>query len=119
MELIKIINARQVLNELAVNETMGSNLAYWVAKFLAKTEQDYEFYISESRKLLMRYAHEEEGRYVINPDKAEEFNDLIDELSRTEAEDPGIRFKLSEMSSWLKLSVKQMYPLLDFIDEEL
>ena len=42
----------------------------------------------------------------------------MEELGQTNVEDPGIRFNLSELATELRLSMQQMYPLLDFIDED-
>lgn len=119
MELIKIINARNVLDGLAEKEDMGAHLAYWMTKFIVKTKGEYEFYVSETRKIFGKFGNvKEDDTIVIPPDKISAFNDAMEALNKTDAEDPGIRFSLSEISSELKLSMKQMYSLLDFIDEE-
>ncbi|MBR2007265.1 MAG: hypothetical protein IKA01_04745 [Alistipes sp.] len=121
MELIKIVNARKVLDSLSDRENVGAHLSYWMTKFVVKTESDHEFYASEMRKLFEKYATKKEGdedTLLIAADKVAEFNDAVEALNKTDAEDPGIRFNLSELSAELKLSMKQMYPLLDFIDEE-
>jgi len=121
MELIKIVNARKVLDGLSDREEVGAHLSYWMTRFVVKTESDHEFYASEMRKLFERYATKKEGdedTLLIAADKVAEFNDAVEALNKTDAEDPGIRFNLSELSAELKLSMKQMYPLLDFIDEE-
>ena len=121
MELIKVVNARKVLGSLSDREDVGAHLSYWMTKFVVKTESDHEFYASEMRKLFEKYATKKEGdedTLLIAADKVAEFNDAVEALNKTDAEDPGIRFNLSELSAELKLSMKQMYPLLDFIDEE-
>lgn len=121
MELIKVVNARKVLDSLSDREDVGAHLSYWMTKFVVKTESDHEFYASEMRKLFEKYATKKEGdedALLIAADKVVEFNDAVEALNKTDAEDPGIRFNLSELSTELKLSMKQMYPLLDFIDEE-
>lgn len=121
MELIKIVNARKVLDSLSDREDVGAHLSYWMTRFVVKTESDHEFYASEMRKLFEKYATKKEGdedTLLIAADKVAEFNDAVEALNKTDAEDPGIRFNLSELSAELKLSMKQMYPLLDFIDEE-
>ena len=121
MELIKIVNARKVLDSLSDRENIGANLSYWMTKFVIKTEGEHDFYISEMRKIFDKYATKKDGddeTLVIPTEKISKFNSAVEELNKTEVEDPGIRFKLSELSSELKLSMKQMYPLLDFIDEE-
>lgn len=121
MELIKVVNARKVLDSLSDREDVGAHLSYWMTKFVVKTESDHEFYASEMRKLLNRYATKKEGdsdTIIVPTEKIAEFNTAVDTLNKTDAEDPGIRFNLSELSAELKLSMKQMYPLLDFINEE-
>lgn len=121
MELIKVVNARKVLDSLSDREDVGSHLSYWMAKFVVKTESDHEFYASEMRKLFDKYATKKEGdedTLFIPKDKVAEFNAAVDALNKTDAEDPNIRFNLSEIAAELKLSMKQVYNLLDFINEE-
>lgn len=121
MELIKIVNTRKVLDSLSDREDVGAHLSYWMTKFVVKTESEHEFYAAEMRKLFDKYATKKEGdedTLLIPGDKVAEFNAAVDVLNKTDVEDPGIRFDLSELSTELKLSMKQMYPLLDFIDED-
>lgn len=121
MELIKIVNARKVLDSLSDREDVGAHLSYWMTKFVVKTESEHEFYAAEMRKLFDKYATKKDGdedTLLIPGDKVAEFNAAVDTLNETDVEDPGICFNLSELSTELKLSMKQMYPLLDFIDED-
>lgn len=119
MELYKIISARGVLESFAEKSDIGAHLAYWMTKFVVKTNDEYEFYLSEMRKLYAKYATDNvDGSAFVPNEYVTEFNEAVDTLNKTDAEDPGIRFSLSELSAELKLSMKQMYPLLDFIDEE-
>ena len=118
MELMKVINARKVLNGLSEREDIGAHLAYWMTKFIVKTESEQEFYIAEMRKIFDKYADKQENDTLVVPtNKVADFNAAVEELSKTDVEDPAIRFNLSELSAELKLSMKQIYPLLDFIDE--
>lgn len=120
MELIKVINARKTLDSLSDKEDVGAHLSYWMTKFVVKTGAEHEFYISEMRKLFDKFATKKDGEdtlFIPNENVAE-FNTAVEALNKTDVEDPGIRFNLSELSAELKLSMKQMYPLLDFIDEE-
>ena len=122
MELGKIINARKVLEEFAEKDDICARLAYWMAKFVAKTDSEQMFYATGIKKLFDKYAVARNGDVDASPcvpaDKLDEFYAEINEFAKTEVEDPGIRFSLSELSTELKASVKQMYPLLDFIDED-
>lgn len=118
MKLINIVNAHQVLDGLGDRDING-RLAYWMTKFIAKTQADYDFYAVEIRKLYEKYGEQkEEGKVAIPADRVEEFNKDLDSLNNTDAEDPNIRFNLSEISAGFNLSMRQMYPLLDFINED-
>ena len=119
MELIKIINARTVLDSFADKEDIGAHLSYWMTKFIAKTQPDQEFYAGEARKIFDKYAEKkEDDKRVVPADKVLRFQEELNGLGQTEAEDPGVRFNLSELAAELKLSMRQMYPLLDFINED-
>lgn len=119
MELIKIVDARMTLDRLSSQEDINAHLAYWMTKFVVKTEHEHKFYAAEVQKLFDKYAEKgNDGAAIIPNEKMAEFNKAIDALNKTDIEDPGIRFNLSELSSDLRLSMKQMYPLLDFIDED-
>lgn len=119
MKLLTIINARSVLDELSNKEDINVHLAYLMAKFMSKTENEHKFYVTEASKIFDKYAIEEDDKKMVVPaDKVELFKADLEKLNDTEAEDPQIRFKLSELSAELKMSMKQVYPLLDFICEE-
>ena len=119
MELIKVINAKQAIEKLADNENIGAHLAYWMTKFVTKSQKEHEFYIDEMRKIVAKHGQiAEDGMVNIDPDKVDDFNKAVQDLQTTDVEEPGIRFSLSEISRELKLSMKQIYPLIDFIDED-
>lgn len=119
MELIKVVNARKVLDSLSDRDNIGAHLSYWMTKFVVKTESEHEFYASEMRKLFDKYAEKgDNDTLVVSQDKIKEFNSAVEALNKTDVEDPHIRFNLSELAQELKISMKQMYPLLDFIDED-
>ena len=121
MELIKIINARKVLECLYDKDDIGSHLSYLMAKFVHKTENENNFFVTEMSKILNKFSEQvgdDKKEIYIPQENVEDFNNAIDALSSTDVEDPGIRFNLSELSKEIKLSMKQIYPLLDFIDEE-
>lgn len=119
MELLKVVNARQALDALSDRDNIGAHLAYWMTKFIVKTKNEHDFYASEMSKLFEKYARKNsDGTFLIPAEEVDVFNSAIKILNETDVEDPGIRFSLSELSAELKLSMKQMYPLLDFIDEE-
>ena len=119
MELIKVVNARKVLDSLSDREDVGCRLSYWMTKFVVKTESEHVFYTAEMRKLFDKYARKQDDNTMVVPsEKVSEFNTAVEALNKTDVEDPGIRFKLSDLARTLKLSMKQMYHLLDFIEED-
>lgn len=119
MELIKVVNARQTLDGLADREDIGAHLSYWMTKFVVQTKNEHEFYAKEMQKLFEKYGENgENDKLIIPAEKVADFQKEVAALEGTDVEAPSIRFSLSELAQELKLSMKQMYPLLDFIDEE-
>ena len=119
MKLITIVNAHNSVDSFAEKENIGAHLAYVMTKFVIATQTDTEFYEKEVRKLFDKYGDKlEDGSMAIKPDNRDAFRAELDKLDNTEADDPGIRFSLSEMTNELKLSMKQIYPLLDFIKDD-
>lgn len=119
MKLITIVNAHNALDAFADKQDIGAHLAYWMTKFVVKTQSDAEFYASKATELYKEFGEQrDDGDYVVSRDKIVPFQEAMKKLQETEAEDPGIRFSLSELSQGLKLTMKQMYPLMDFIDED-
>lgn len=118
MKLITVVNAHNVIESLADNDAFGAHIAYWMTKFVVKTQPDADFFNSELKKLFDKYGVVEGDETIIKPDKVKDFNDELEKLQAMEAEDPGIRFSLSELTNEIKISMKQMYPLLEFIEED-
>jgi len=119
MKLITVVEAHNTLDSLADQQNIGAHLAYWMTKFVVKTQSDAEFYAASASKIYEEFGEKsEDGNLVVKGEKVEAFKEALAKLQNTEAEDPGIRFSLSELANELKLSMKQMYPLLDFIDED-
>ena len=118
MELIKIINARNIFNKFVDRNDIGFHLSYWMTKFIAKTENDERFYMSELQKIIKKYAKNQDETLHIPEEHIDIFNSEVEKLEKTKVEDPMIRFNLSELAEELKMSMRQIYPLLDFIDED-
>lgn len=119
MNIVKVVNARNVLKEFFDDKNISTHLLYLMTKFIAVTETESEFYMAELRKIVNKYAKIEDGKEeaIIPAENIEDFNKEVSELNETPIPDPGIRFNLSEISDNLKLSMKQMQHLFDFIDE--
>lgn len=117
-KLIDIIKARDVIYDM-MNQEVGANLAYQFAKFIHETEYDAKYYSGSVSRIMNQYNVEmgADGSYVCRGD-VEAFEGEIAGLGDTDADDPGVRISLSEMSKHLKVSMKQVYPLLNFIKED-
>lgn len=119
MKLITIVGAHKVIDDLANTNEIGAHLAYWMTKFVIATQSEFEFYQESLRKLFEKYGVEKTDTGIT---VAEEHRDkLLEEIAKlddTDAQDPGIRFSLAELSKELKISPKQMFYLMDFIDED-
>lgn len=125
MDLGKLMNIRVLLESYADNKDINSHLAYWMMKFLRKTQDDCDFYQKEFNKVLAEYAEKDaDGKIAVNeqqhiilkPGIAENFDAAMANLDHTSVEDPGIKFSLSDLDK-LNLTIRQMLILSDFIDE--
>jgi hypothetical protein len=119
MKLIDVVNAHNMIDSLSDKEGIGAHLAYMMTKFVIATQSDADFYTKEIRKLFDRFGKPGEGGNItIEAENIEDFQAAVTNLQNTEAVDPDIRLSLSELSKELKLSMKQIYPLMAFIKED-
>ena len=119
MKLVDIANAHNSINNLNAREDISAKLAYWMTKLYIKTQDDADFYAGEIQKLLDKYGDKQEGGgYKIRDEHLEDFKAATKAIDDMDAEDPGVRLPLSELTSGLKLSMQQIYPLVNFIDED-
>ena len=118
MKLKKIIDARGAIAEFSNGEKISASICYWAMKFMVKTDSDAEFFNNKIKEIIDKYTVvNEDGKQFIPSDKSDIIEEEIEEIGNTEAEDPGIKFPLSELSKGLNLSMKQMYSLIDFVDD--
>lgn len=119
MKLITIVNAHNVVDSFSEKEGISARLAYWLTKFVVATQSDADFYEDEVRKLFDKYGekNEDDGNIKIKEENISAFSEELRELQDTDAQDPEIRFTLTELDE-LKVNMKQIYPLMDFIKEE-
>lgn len=119
MELIKVINARKTIESIADRDDISAHLAYWLTKFVVKSDHEDKFYTEELRKLAAKYADvQQDGSIHVKDEFKQQFEEELTKLNSTDVADPGIRFKLTELNKELKLSVKQMYTFIDFVEED-
>ena len=116
MKLIKIVSASNVIRNF-VDESLDSQLAYKLMKFATSIEEEVGFFNTQMQKIVDKYAQtDDEGKKMIPPEKINEFNDETTKLQDTEVESPKIRFTISELSP-LKMTMRQMFVMSDFIDD--
>lgn len=118
MKLLDIMNARQVISEIA-NQATNVKLAYKFAKFMSVTQSDYEFYSKTYIDTIAKYDGKPTTEGItFDNNKAELFNADMMQVQQTEAVDPHIRFDLNEFTDNMKLSTQQIYLLLPFVRDE-
>ncbi len=127
MKLHNLIEARNTLANHA-NERVSVKLAYWIMKFLKKSEQEETFYYDKYRELLNEYAKRDENGEIMRkpddpnqilliPERVDEYRNKFTELENTEVDVPNMHFALDDLSE-LKLSAQEVYSLDELIVEE-
>ena len=125
MELIKIINARSVLNTLTDKDGIEPHLVYLMTKFIITSQDEQNFYATNMQKLFDKYAQRDEKNQIvtqgnnvkIKEDCLDEFNEEVTKLYETDVAEPNIKFPLSELTKELNLTMRQMSYLMDFIKD--
>jgi hypothetical protein len=123
MKFKQIEILHSTLSEFTEKE-MPLRLAYKFSKILSSIEKDYEFYISEMRKIIMKYSEkDEQGNPIqdnenikIQKDYASIANESVQELYNMEFNLPDIKFSLSELED-LSIKPSSLQVLLPFIEE--
>jgi hypothetical protein len=123
MKFQQIENLHSTLSEFTEKE-MPLRLAYKFSKILSSIEKDYEFYISEMRKIISKYSEkddqgnpiQEEGNIKIQKDYLSMADKSIQELYNMEFNLPDIKFSLSELED-LSIKPSSLQVLLPFIEE--
>lgn len=125
MNIITLLNAAKALNQISETK-ISSRLAYKIMKFYKSVEIEEEFYNKKRMEIVEMYAQKDDnGQPVVDnngiiqiiENKIVDANLAMMELNNTEVSIPDIKFALSELEE-LKLSVKDMYALDAFIEEE-
>jgi hypothetical protein len=105
--------------------SMPIRLAYKITKLLNQIEKDYNFYIEETKKIIIKYAERDEQGQLISTENgsitlqknliSEAEKDLLD-LSEIEVDLPSISFMLDELET-LNITPSDLQSLLPFIEE--
>jgi hypothetical protein len=105
--------------------SMPIRLAYKITKLLNQIEKDYNFYIEETKKIIIKYAERDEQGQLISTENgsitlqknliSEAEKDLL-ELSEIEVDLPSISFTLDELET-LNITPSDLQSLLPFIEE--
>ena len=124
MKFKQIEILHSTLSEFTEKE-MPLRLAYKFSKILSSIEKDYEFYISEMRKIISKYSEkddqgnpiQEEGNIKIQKDYLSMADKSIQELYNMEFNLPDVKFSLSELED-LSIKPSSLQVLLPFIVED-
>lgn len=117
MKLINVINANNVISNF-VDESIDAQLAYKLMKFVTSTESEVEFFKLQMQKLVDKYSEtDNDGTKHIPPANVEQFNDDAMKVQDTEVDAPAIRFSVAELAP-LKMTMRQMFALSDFVDDQ-
>lgn len=123
MKLITLLTARKAL-PLDMNE-IDIQLKYKIMKFIKSTNSDEEFYNSEISNIMLECAEHDEngnvkqnknGDVLINTDMKEHFYQQTNALNNTEIDVKEFSLSTDEVAQ-LKLSIRQMLDLADFIEQ--
>lgn len=105
--------------------SMPIRLAYKITKLLNQIEKDYNFYIEETKKIIIKYAERDEQGQLISTENgsitlqknliSEAEKELL-ELSEIEVDLPSISFTLDELET-LNITPSDLQSLLPFIEE--
>ena len=127
MKILKLVNAVGLVEMLArQHEIEDTGLVYWLTKFVLCSDHERNFYKNEMVKIINKYAEKDEegnvkygedGSFTVTVDNVALFNDAIIALDNTEVDAPNIKLPLSLITKEFKLSMEQMFLLIDFIDE--
>lgn len=123
MKLGNIETLYNTLSSLKEKE-MPIRLSYKFTLLLDKIDCDYNFFISEMRKIINKYGLkddqgelvQENGNIKINPDSLGLAEKALQELHETEITLPDITFTLNELES-LNIKPADLRALLPFIKE--
>lgn len=117
MELVKVVKAKTTLEGFAERDNINASLAYWMMKFVMEAQAEHDFYLSSMKKIIDKYAVEQDGDLIIPEVMVQNFREEVKELEHTDVVAPSVKLPLSDMARALQLSMKEIYPLMDFIDE--
>lgn len=123
MKLGNIETLYNTLSSLKEKE-MPIRLSYKFTLLLDKIDCDYNFFISEMRKIINKYGLKDEhgelvqenGNIKINPDSLSLAEKALQDLHETEIKLPDVTFTLDELES-LNIKPADLRALLPFIKE--
>ena len=118
MKLIDVISAYKMIDSLADETGIGTRLAYKMTKFLIETQKEIDFYNASTKRLVAKYSVKEDGKVSIPPENEAQIEADMKKLGESEVDEPSVRFSLTELSGELKLTMRQIYPLMPFVDDD-
>ena len=123
MKVKQLIEAKKVILPL-IQEKLSPKLSYKLMKFVKKIEVEEDFYNKQIGELIDKYGERHSDNNLIytdngvkiQNDKISNCNAELQEVDNVEVDAPDLSFTLDELSE-IKLSVRDMFFLQDFIKE--
>ena len=123
MKVKQLIEAKKVILPL-IQEKLSPKLSYKLMKFVKKIEVEEDFYNKQIGELIDKYGERDSDNNLIytdngvkiQNDKISNCNAELQEVDNVEVDAPDLSFTLDELSE-IKLSVRDMFFLQDFIKE--
>ena len=123
MELGRLIAVKNIFAQHA-QEKITATVSYKIYKLCKSIEPEETFYHQRRKQLIEQFAQRDDEGNIINnngsillqPDKIEQAQQLLNELTSVDVDCPNIKFKLSELSE-IKLSVSDIATIESLIEE--
>lgn len=115
MKLIDIVNAKSVLEKLAVSN-LPIKIAYRVSKILKKANIEYKDFDDTRISLIKKYGEvKEDGSFEVFEDKKQQFSEDISLLLTEDVKGEFFKLDIDEFPSSLELTPSEMSFLEPFL----
>lgn len=126
MELLKLLEAKQVFQSRQSEKLNSSRLAYKIMKFMMSVETETKFFDERMKAIVEMYAEKDEDgtptqtitngkpSIAISKEHIDECNKELVELYSIDVNPPDVKFAIDELDE-LKLSVEEMFKISPYL----
>lgn len=118
---LKIVNAYEATQSLVKNDKLSINAKWELFNLRKELLTTYEFYVSESKKLISGYKTEIDGTSIVfeSPELAQEYKAKQDEMDNFDVQIPigSHKLKLSDIPDITVLQIEVLDGFIEFIPE--